>query len=68
MKAVIIGGGSTYTPELMEGFMRLSNRAEGLRVILVDTDHQKLEVVYGILKRMIDAADAKLSYPDKPVG
>jgi len=60
MKAVIIGGGSTYTPELMEGFMRLSNRAEGLRVILVDTDHQKLEVVYGILKRMIDAADAKI--------
>ena len=66
MKAVIIGGGSTYTP--VWKVYALEQPRRRFKGILVDTDHQKLEVVYGILKRMIDAADAKLSYPGQPVG
>ena len=52
MKITVIGGGSTYTPELVEGFAR---RAEvlGLReLVLYDIDAQRLAIVGGLARRI----------------
>jgi len=52
-KAAIIGAGSTYTPELIEGFIE---RAENLRfdsIALMDIDMKSLELVGGLAKRQL---------------
>lgn len=59
MKVAVIGGGSTYTPELMEG---LIERAEALgleEVWLHDIDESRLLPVAGFCKRMANAKGAK---------
>ena len=59
MKITIVGGGSTYTPELIEG---LIDRAEkiGLReVALMDIDPYRLEVVGEFARRMVRQAGGK---------
>ncbi|MGN6379229.1 MAG: 6-phospho-beta-glucosidase [Gaiellales bacterium] len=56
MKIAVIGAGSTYTPELVEGIGR---RAELLAVdelALHDIDAGRLEVVGGLARRMLDRA------------
>jgi 6-phospho-beta-glucosidase len=56
MKVATIGGGSTYTPELVQGFMDRHERL-GLRELwLVDIDAGRLEVVGGLAQRMVTAA------------
>ena len=52
-KAAIIGAGSTYTPELIEGFIE---RAENLRfdsIALMDIDMKSLDLVGGLAKRQL---------------
>jgi len=54
LKIAVIGAGSTYTPELIEG---LINRKEILPVTdlaLMDIDKRKLEIVGALAKRMIE--------------
>ncbi|MBI4567986.1 MAG: 6-phospho-beta-glucosidase [Planctomycetes bacterium] len=58
MKIAIIGGGSTYTPELIEGFIQ---RREALRlgeVALHDIDPARLEVIGAFARRMVAAPGA----------
>jgi 6-phospho-beta-glucosidase len=53
MKVAVIGGGSTYTPELIEG---LANRRERLPItelVLHDIDADRLAVVGGLAGRML---------------
>jgi 6-phospho-beta-glucosidase len=53
LKLAVVGGGSTYTPELIEG---LTNRADRLPVdelVLLDIDPERLEVVGGLAGRML---------------
>ena len=55
MKIAVVGGGSTYTPELIEGFAR---RAGVLRVdelVLQDVSAERLEVVGGLARRILAA-------------
>lgn len=55
MKIAIIGGGSTYTPELLNGFL---DRIESLPVTelwLMDIDPDRLAVVGGFARRMAAA-------------
>ncbi len=55
MKIAVIGGGSTYTPELIEGFIELAG-AWGLEeVSLMDIDAARLEAVGGFIQRMVAA-------------
>ena len=54
LKIAVIGGGSTYTPELIEGF--LARELTVREVALVDTDPRRLEVVGGLAARMTAAA------------
>ena len=58
MKIAVIGGGSTYTPELVNGFLA---RADGLglrELWLMDIDPARLAVVGGFAQRMAAAAGA----------
>ena len=53
MKIAVIGGGSTYTPELVDGFARL--RGSGLVVdelVLIDPAAERLEVVGAFSERI----------------
>ncbi len=56
MKVVVVGGGSTYTPELIEGF---ANRSHGFVVddlVLLDVDPERLAIVGGLAGRMLERA------------
>ena len=56
MKVATIGGGSTYTPELVQGFIERHERLDLDDLWLVDIDAARLEVVGGFVRRMVAAA------------
>ncbi|MFI6827925.1 hypothetical protein ACIBG5_12545 [Kribbella sp. NPDC050241] len=47
MKLTVVGGGSTYTPELVDGFARLTDSLPVTELVLVDPDADRLELVGG---------------------
>ncbi len=55
MKLAVVGGGSTYTPELIDGIARL--RLPVTEVVLVDPDAHRLELVGGVSSRIVAAYD-----------
>jgi 6-phospho-beta-glucosidase len=57
LKIAVIGGGSTYTPELIEGFTRRPDRLPIDELVLLDIDPERLEVVGGLAQRMLDKLD-----------
>lgn len=56
IKIAIIGAGSTYTPELIEGIINKKDDLPVGSVDLMDIDDRKLEIVGGLAQRMIKAA------------
>ncbi|KRC60599.1 6-phospho-beta-glucosidase [Agromyces sp. Root81] len=56
MKLAIVGGGSTYTPELIDGFARLRDSLPLEEIRLVDPDPQRLSLVAGMSQRMLEHA------------
>lgn len=58
VKIVTIGGGSSYTPELVEGFIKRYDSLPVRELWLVDIPEgkEKLEIVGGLAKRMIKEA------------
>ena len=56
IKTAIIGAGSTYTPELIEGFIVRKNNLNFNSIYLMDIDKEKLEIVGGLAKRMLEAS------------
>ena len=56
-KITVVGGGSTYTPELVEGFARRAERLPIDELVLLDTDPDRLEIVGGLAQRMLDRLD-----------
>jgi 6-phospho-beta-glucosidase len=61
MKLAIIGGGSTYTPELIDGFARLRAELPVTEVALVDPSPERLEAVGAISRRIF----AKQGHPGR---
>ncbi len=55
MKIAVIGGGSTYTPELVNGFLARVNSLPLEELWLMDIDKERLEVVGGFAQRMVKA-------------
>ncbi len=66
MKLAVVGGGSTYTPELVAGLARERERLDLSVVVLHDVDAERRDVVGGLAGRMLDAAgyDGELSVTD----
>jgi len=56
VKVAVVGGGSTYTPELVEGFVTRANRVPLDDLVLLDVDAERLEVVGGLAGRMLAKA------------
>lgn len=54
-KIAIIGAGSTYTPELIDGFIKRKNELPVTSFHLMDIDKRKLEIVGNLAKRMLNA-------------
>ncbi len=52
MKIAIIGGGSTYTPELVEGFCKLQDVLPLTQLWLMDIDVERLQIVGSFAQRM----------------
>lgn len=55
MKITIIGGGSTYTPELVNGFLERSASLPVSELWLEDIDPARLAIVGGFATRMVQA-------------
>jgi 6-phospho-beta-glucosidase len=56
LKVVVIGGGSTYTPELIDGLARRTERLPIDELVLHDIDSERLAVVGGLAQRMLRRA------------
>ncbi|MFJ7726948.1 6-phospho-beta-glucosidase [Neobacillus sp. NPDC097160] len=58
LKVVTIGGGSSYTPELIEGFINFHKELPIHELWLVDIEDgkEKLEIVGNLAKRMVEKA------------
>jgi 6-phospho-beta-glucosidase len=56
LKIAVVGGGSTYTPELVEGLATRSDRLPVDELVLFDVDPERLEVVGGLAGRMLARA------------
>ncbi|MFH8799499.1 6-phospho-beta-glucosidase [Streptomyces sp. NPDC017936] len=52
MKLTVVGGGSTYTPELVDGFARLRDTLPLEELVLVDPAAGRLELVGGLARRI----------------
>src|SRR5712671_8114717 len=61
MKVAVVGGGSTYTPELVDGVARLAGGIGVTEMTLVDPDTTRLEVVGPVSARIM----AALGHPAK---
>ena len=57
LKIAVVGGGSTYTPELVEGFEVRRDRMPIDELVLLDIDPERLRVVGGLAQRMLDVLD-----------
>lgn len=53
MKIAVIGGGSTYTPELVNGFLERVKSLPVSELWLMDIDASRLETVGGFARRMV---------------
>jgi 6-phospho-beta-glucosidase len=53
MKIAVIGGGSTYTPELIEGFARRAAVLPYDELVLQDVSADRLDVVGGLARRIL---------------
>lgn len=58
LKVAVIGGGSSYTPELVEGFIQHFHELPVHDLYLVDIEEgrEKLEIVGALAKRMVEKA------------
>ncbi|MFF1765070.1 6-phospho-beta-glucosidase [Streptomyces sp. NPDC058249] len=52
MKLTVVGGGSTYTPELIDGFARLRDTLPIEELVLLDPAADRLELVGGLARRI----------------
>jgi 6-phospho-beta-glucosidase len=56
VKVAVIGGGSTYTPELIDGILQRHDRLPVSTIHLIDIDLTRLTIIAAFAKRMIKAA------------
>ncbi|ASF08425.1 putative glycoside hydrolase [Nocardia brasiliensis NBRC 14402] len=52
LKLAVVGGGSTYTPELIDGFARLRDTLPIDEIVLIDPAARRLALIAGLARRM----------------
>ncbi|MFF3858367.1 6-phospho-beta-glucosidase [Streptomyces sp. NPDC002209] len=52
MKLAVVGGGSTYTPELIDGFARLRDTLPVGELVLIDPATERLELIGALARRI----------------
>ncbi|WP_030297346.1 6-phospho-beta-glucosidase [Streptomyces katrae] len=52
MKLAVVGGGSTYTPELIDGFARLRDTLPIGELVLIDPATERLELIGALARRI----------------
>ena len=57
IKVAVIGGGSTYTPELIEGLANRRDRLPMDELVLHDIDAERRDIVGGLAERMLRRLD-----------
>ena len=60
MKATTIGGGSTYSPGLVQGFVERQEQLGLHELWLMDIGPRRLSIIGGFVRRMVAAAGAPL--------
>src|SRR5687768_9700903 len=55
LKVAVIGGGSTYTPELVNGFLTRVDEFPLDELWLMDIDEERLQIVGSFAQRMVEA-------------
>ena len=58
MKVTVIGAGSTYTPELVNGFLARLDSFPLRELWLMDIDQPRLDIVGRFVQRMVEAQSA----------
>jgi len=58
MKVTIIGGGSTYTPELISGFLTRADQFPLTELCLMDIDSKRLDIVGEFAQRIVEVNGA----------
>ena len=56
-KIAVIGGGSSYTPELIDGFIQNEPNLQVGEISLYDIDQERLNIVGGMAQRMVQYAE-----------
>ncbi len=56
-KIAIVGGGSAYTPEFIEGFITHENEIQVGEIALFDVDEERLNIVGGMVQRQVHHAE-----------
>jgi len=59
LKVTVIGGGSTYTPELIQGFLRLQDEFPLDELWLMDINQERLHIVGKFVQRIAAAQNAR---------
>ncbi|MCJ1677291.1 6-phospho-beta-glucosidase [Streptomyces sp. APSN-46.1] len=57
MKLAVVGGGSTYTPELIDGFARLRDTLPVSELVLIDPAAERLELIGPLARRIFAKQD-----------
>ncbi|MGW5117450.1 6-phospho-beta-glucosidase [Streptomyces noursei] len=57
MKLAVVGGGSTYTPELIDGFARLRDVLPVAELVLIDPAADRLELIGALARRIFARQD-----------
>ncbi|MFE9843380.1 6-phospho-beta-glucosidase [Streptomyces goshikiensis] len=57
MKLAVVGGGSTYTPELIDGFARLRDTLPVSELVLIDPAADRLELIGALARRIFARQD-----------
>ena len=58
MKVTVIGGGSTYSPELVNGFLARTATFPLAELCLMDINEERLAIVGGFAQRMVESKGA----------
>ncbi|MFI6145733.1 6-phospho-beta-glucosidase [Streptomyces sp. NPDC051109] len=61
MKLAVVGGGSTYTPELIDGFARLRDTLPVSELVLIDPATERLDLIGALARRIF----AKQGHPGR---